>query len=58
MEENGVWRTIRGRRVFIKDGQSVSDAFKNSFKKPKGSGDTYHNFDHLIKEFLNASETD
>lgn len=32
MEEKGVWRTIRGRRVFIKEGQSLSDAMKNSGK--------------------------
>ena len=31
-EENGVWRTIRGRRVFIKDGQSLTDAMKESGK--------------------------
>jgi hypothetical protein len=32
MEEKGVWRTIRGRRVFIKEGQSLSDAMKESGK--------------------------
>ena len=31
-EENGVWRTISGRRVFIKDGQSLTDAIKESGK--------------------------
>ena len=31
-EENGVWRTIGGRRVFIKEGQSLSDAMKESGK--------------------------
>lgn len=30
MEEKGFWRTIRGRRVFIKDGESPIDAFKRS----------------------------
>lgn len=30
--EGGVWRTISGRRVFIKDGQSLSDAMKESGK--------------------------
>lgn len=30
--EDGVWRTIRGRRVFIKKGQSLSDAMKESGK--------------------------
>lgn len=36
-DSDGVWRTIGGRRVFIKDGQSLSDAMKESgkFKKKK-----------------------
>ena len=29
-EIGGVWRTIAGRRVFIKDGQNLSDAMKKS----------------------------
>lgn len=33
--EDGVWRTIGGRRVFIKEGQSLSDAMKESGKFPK-----------------------
>ena len=32
--EDGVWRTIGGRRVFIKEGQSLSDAMKESGKFP------------------------
>lgn len=32
MEENGVWRTISGRRVFIADGQTLTEAMKNSGK--------------------------
>ena len=32
MAENGVWRTVGGRRIFIKDGQSLSDAMKKSGK--------------------------
>lgn len=40
--EDGVWRTISGRRVFIKKGQSLTDAMKESGKfgddrKPKRS---------------------
>jgi hypothetical protein len=34
---DGVWRTIGGRRVFIRTGQSVSDAMKESGKFKKGS---------------------
>ena len=30
--ENGVWRTVGGRRIFIRDGQSLSDAMKKSGK--------------------------
>ena len=30
--EDGVWRTVGGRRIFIKEGQSLSDAMKNSGK--------------------------
>ena len=30
--EKGVWRTISGRRVFIKEGQSISDAMRESGK--------------------------
>ena len=31
-DEDGIWRTIGGRRVFIRDGQSLSDAMKKSGK--------------------------
>jgi hypothetical protein len=31
-DESGVWRTIGGRRVFIKDGQSLTDAMRESGK--------------------------
>lgn len=30
--EDGVWRTVAGRRIFIKNGQSLTDAMKNSGK--------------------------
>lgn len=29
-DSDGVWRTVRGRRVFIKEGQSFDDALKSS----------------------------
>lgn len=32
MSNNGVWRTVKGRRIFIKDGQSLTDAMKESGK--------------------------
>ena len=31
-DENGVWRTISGRRVFIKSGQSLTEAMRDSGK--------------------------
>lgn len=31
-DEGGVWRTISGRRVFIKDGQNLTDALRESGK--------------------------
>lgn len=31
-DKGGVWRTIGGRRVFIKDGQSLTDAMRESGK--------------------------
>lgn len=30
--ENGVWRTVGGRRIFIRDGESLSSAMKKSGK--------------------------
>lgn len=33
--EDGVWRTVGGRRIFIKEGQSLSDAMRNSGKFEK-----------------------
>jgi phage gp29-like protein len=46
-DEGGVWRTIRGTPIFIKDGQSIDDAVKDKFgddkdavgKEKKGDSD-------------------
>lgn len=35
MEENGVWRTVGGRRIFIKEGQDLASAMKESGKFSK-----------------------
>lgn len=35
MEENGVWRTVGGRRIFIKEGQDLASAMKDSGKFSK-----------------------
>ena len=32
MAEDGVWRTVGGRRIFIKDGEDLETAMKNSGK--------------------------
>lgn len=32
MEEEGIWRTVGGKRIFIKDGQSLDEAMKQSGK--------------------------
>lgn len=29
---DGVWRTVKGRRIFIEEGQSLSDAMRKSGK--------------------------
>lgn len=34
--ESGIWRTVRGRRIFIKEGQSLTDAMRESGKFQKG----------------------
>lgn len=31
-ESNGAWRTVGGRRIFIKDGEDLATAMKNSGK--------------------------
>lgn len=46
MEEKGVWRTVGGRRIFIKEGQSLSDAMKESGK---------FNSKETIKEGINKT---
>lgn len=33
-ESEGVWRTVGGRRIFIRNGQSLSDAMIESGKFP------------------------
>ena len=43
--EDGVWRTIGGRRVFIRNGQSLADAMKESgkFSRVEKNKDKYGN---------------
>ncbi len=48
---DGVWRTIGGRRVFIKTGQSLSEAMRESgkFKKTGETLSKYKNKDEFIE---------
>lgn len=41
MKENGIWRTILGNRVFIKEGQTVREAYKEHRQK-------------VVKEYLES----
>ena len=45
MEENGVWRTVGGRRIFIKEGQDLASAMKESgkFSKKQIENKKYYN---------------
>lgn len=57
--DNGVWRTIGGRRVFIKDGQSLDDAMKESgkFKKETNKKRATNNIDKIeeIRQEINKN---
>lgn len=50
MEEKGIWRTVSGRRIFIKEGQSISDAMRNSgkFEKVSETLSNYKNKEEFI----------
>jgi len=51
-EEDGVWRTIGGRRVFIKNGQSLSDAMKESGKFKSAKKKKKPELDDADKEYI------
>ena len=53
MEENGVWRTVGGRRIFIKEGQDLASAMKESgkFSKKEDKEET------LKKELQNIQDS-
>ena len=53
MSGGGVWRTVRGRRVFIKDGQSLTDAMKESGKFEENKKD---NLQKKLKERLGKED--
>lgn len=47
-EEGGIWRTVGGRRIFIKDGENLSTAMKNSGK--------FKNIQDIENKYNNAEE--
>ena len=53
-DEGGVWRTIGGRRVFIKDGEDLESAMKNSGKFKSKKDDTSKK-DEDVKEQGNSN---
>ena len=58
--EDGVWRTIGGRRVFIKKGQSLSDAMKESgkFSRVAKNQDLYKKVDEENEKIKKELEND
>lgn len=57
-KEDGVWRTIGGRRVFIKNGQSLADAMKESgkFSRVQKNQDLYKKLDDEKKDGVELNE--
>lgn len=49
-EADGVWKTIRGRRIFIKSGQSLTEAMKESGKFDKKQMNTAKKIDELFEK--------
>ena len=57
-DSDGVWRTIGGRRVFIKKGQRLSEAMKESGKfSKKGQDENSKNRDMEIEAGINSKES-
>ena len=46
---DGVWRTVRGRRIFIAEGQDLQDAMANSGKFQEKKWD-YRGIDESVKK--------
>ena len=57
-ESEGIWRTIGGRRVFIKTGQSLSDAMKESGKFNKTSDVKRGEYQETRTELEDIRESD
>ena len=59
-EDDGVWRTIGGRRIFIENGQSLSDAMKKSgkFKRTEINKDKYNEKETKTEETKKGKKSD
>ena len=55
-EEGGIWRTIGGRRVFIKDGEDLATAMKNSGKFEKKKDNRLDLYPAIEKEAIKIAE--
>ena len=64
MAESGVWRTVSGRRVFIKTGQTLSDAMRESGKFEEEENTSYFkksdfsDAKKLTKDIVNSANYD
>ncbi len=57
MQEDGVWRTINGAKVFIKNGQSVMDAFvRQKANKQKQDKPSQEQIDKDITNIVNTGQ--
>lgn len=59
---DGVWRTVGGKHIFIRTGQSLSDAmresgkFKSSSKKPKIGDERDKKFNNYLNKYKDKTE--
>lgn len=54
--ENGVWRTVGGRRIFIRNGQDLSSAMKESGKFNNSSNKTFERKYDSVEDRYNKDE--
>ena len=51
-EKGGIWRTVGGRRIYIKTGQKLDEAMREIGKFPsKSKGEPIHDFGEAYKEY-------
>lgn len=60
--KSGVWRTVGGRRIFIRDGEDLASAmrksgkFKSSLKKPKIGDERDEKLDNYLDKYKDKTE--